>query len=57
MSRRTVRRLQEILHRSQMAREQHKRDCPLGTAVRGQMRRDEDALREAIAIISGERDD
>lgn len=54
MSRRTINRLGEILQRTQQAREQSKRETPSASAVRVQMRRDEDALKEAISILSGE---
>lgn len=54
MSRRTINRLGEILQRTQQAREQSKCDNPAASAVRGQLRRDEEALREAIQILTGE---
>lgn len=52
MSRRTVQRLKEILARTEHARAASKRDNPNASAVRGQLRRDEDALREAIELLS-----
>jgi hypothetical protein len=55
VSRRTVERLKRILARTEQERERSRRDNPKGTAVQGQLRRDEDALREAIELISGAR--
>lgn len=55
MSRRTVERLKEILERTEQARARLRRENPQATAVGGQMRRDEDALREAIAILTEHR--
>jgi hypothetical protein len=54
MSRRTVRRLKEILARTEGARAASKRDNPNASAVRGQLRRDEDALREAIELLTNQ---
>jgi hypothetical protein len=55
VSRRTVTRLKEILERTRQARERSMRENPMASAVRVQLRRDEDALCEAIELISGER--
>lgn len=52
MSRRTMQRLKEILARTEHARAASKRDNPNASAFRGQLRRDEDALREAIEILT-----
>jgi hypothetical protein len=54
MSRRTVQRLKEILARTEYARSASKRDNPKASAVRGQLRRDEDALREAIELLNNQ---